>query len=259
MTERESRIVPFPRSRKLVVDACRYGKRQHTIYGLLEVDVTEPRRRIRDHAGLIGEPLSFTAFVAGCLARTVAEDPSIQAYRDWRGRLVIFDEVDVNAIVERRVHGVVMGSVHVIRGAERKSVEAIHAELREAKESEVRAREHRVLYLYLFLPGFVRGWLWRILGRFPRFVKRTAGTVSVTAVGMYVEGGGWGIGIGSHTLGIAIGGIEEKPRAVDGRVEIREILNLTLAFDHDVVDGAPAARFASQLKERIERGDELPG
>ena len=41
------RAMPFPRERKLVIDAVRYGKRKHTIHGLLEIDVTEARRRIR--------------------------------------------------------------------------------------------------------------------------------------------------------------------------------------------------------------------
>ena len=39
-----------------------------------------------------------------------------------------------------------------------------------------------------------------------------------------------------------------------GRIEPREILNLTVAFDHDVVDGAPAARFVRRLLEVIESG-----
>ncbi len=29
---------------------------------------------------------------------------------------------------------------------------------------------------------------------------------------------------------------------------------MTLSFDHDIVDGAPAARFARRLKELIESG-----
>ncbi len=41
---------------------------------------------------------------------------------------------------------------------------------------------------------------------------------------------------------------------VDGRVEPREILNLTVVFDHDVIDGAPAARFVHRLVELIESG-----
>lgn len=74
---------------------------------------------------------------------------------------------------------------------------------------------------------------------------------------MFGGGGGWGIGLGAHTLSVAIGGIAEKPLAVDGGIEIREVVNLTLSFDHDIVDGAPAARFAKRLKERIEGGDGL--
>ncbi|NJO84205.1 MAG: 2-oxo acid dehydrogenase subunit E2 [Blastochloris sp.] len=38
------------------------------------------------------------------------------------------------------------------------------------------------------------------------------------------------------------------------RIEPREILNLTVVFDHDVVDGAPATRFVRQLVELIESG-----
>ena len=38
------------------------------------------------------------------------------------------------------------------------------------------------------------------------------------------------------------------------RIEPREILNLTVVFDHDVADGAPAARFVWRLVELIESG-----
>jgi pyruvate/2-oxoglutarate dehydrogenase complex dihydrolipoamide acyltransferase (E2) component len=41
---------------------------------------------------------------------------------------------------------------------------------------------------------------------------------------------------------------------VEGRIEPREILNLTVAFDHDIVDGAPATRFTRRLVELIESG-----
>ena len=35
---------------------------------------------------------------------------------------------------------------------------------------------------------------------------------------------------------------------------LREMLSVTLSFDHDVVDGAPAARFGERLKGVLERG-----
>ena len=45
-----------------------------------------------------------------------------------------------------------------------------------------------------------------------------------------------------------------KPAVVEGRIEPRQILNLTAMFDHDVVDGAPATRFVKRLVELIESG-----
>ncbi len=57
-----------------------------------------------------------------------------------------------------------------------------------------------------------------------------------------------------HTLDLTLGGIAEKPGVVDGQIAIREYLCITLNFDHDLIDGAPAARFVQRLKELIERG-----
>jgi pyruvate/2-oxoglutarate dehydrogenase complex dihydrolipoamide acyltransferase (E2) component len=37
-----------------------------------------------------------------------------------------------------------------------------------------------------------------------------------------------------------------------GGVAIREYVNLTLSFDHDIVDVAPAARFAKVTRELVE-------
>jgi pyruvate/2-oxoglutarate dehydrogenase complex dihydrolipoamide acyltransferase (E2) component len=109
----------------------------------------------------------------------------------------------------------------------------------------------------MFLPGFARSWVWRIGCRFPHLVKRVGGTVSVTAVGMFGGGGGWGIGIGSHTTGLTLGGISRRAVVVDGGIEPREILDVTLSFDHDIVDGAPAARFASRLRNLVESAEGL--
>jgi pyruvate/2-oxoglutarate dehydrogenase complex dihydrolipoamide acyltransferase (E2) component len=55
-------------------------------------------------------------------------------------------------------------------------------------------------------------------------------------------------------LGLILGGITAKPAVVDGRIAIREYLSVTVDFDHDTVDGAPAARFVQRLRELIEGG-----
>jgi pyruvate/2-oxoglutarate dehydrogenase complex dihydrolipoamide acyltransferase (E2) component len=68
---------------------------------------------------------------------------------------------------------------------------------------------------------------------------------------------GWGFEVTRHSLDLVVGSIVWKPAVIEGRIEPREILNLTVIFDHDVVDGAPAARFTRRLMELIESGNGL--
>ena len=94
----------------------------------------------------------------------------------------------------------------------------------------------------------------------PNWFRSVAGTVVVTSVGMFGKGGGWGIGfLPLHNLGLTVGGISNKPGVHQGQISIREFLNLTITFDHDIIDGAPAARFASILADKIENGQVLKG
>jgi pyruvate/2-oxoglutarate dehydrogenase complex dihydrolipoamide acyltransferase (E2) component len=81
------------------------------------------------------------------------------------------------------------------------------------------------------------------------------GMVTVTSVGMF--GGGhsdWGLTPTPEWLALVVGGAAWKPAIVEGRIEPREILNLTVMFNHDVIDGAPATRFTRRLVELIESG-----
>jgi pyruvate/2-oxoglutarate dehydrogenase complex dihydrolipoamide acyltransferase (E2) component len=88
-------------------------------------------------------------------------------------------------------------------------------------------------------------------------MKRIAGTVCVTAPGMFGRGAGFGIPISGYTLTVTVGGLAERPAVIEGRIEPREMLFITVSADHEVVDGAPLARFVGRLRELVERGDWL--
>jgi pyruvate/2-oxoglutarate dehydrogenase complex dihydrolipoamide acyltransferase (E2) component len=90
--------------------------------------------------------------------------------------------------------------------------------------------------------------------RDPTRAVMAAGTVGVTALGMAGRGGGWGLAPAGQSLLLIVGRIARKPVVIDERVEPRDLLSLTVALDHDVVDGAPAARFVKRLVNLIESG-----
>jgi hypothetical protein len=52
---------------------------------------------------------------------------------------------------------------------------------------------------------------------------------------------------------LIVGGFSRKPAVIDGRIEPRDMLDLTVAFDHDVVDGAGGA--ARGIARRLRRHD----
>jgi 2-oxoisovalerate dehydrogenase E2 component (dihydrolipoyl transacylase) len=51
---------------------------------------------------------------------------------------------------------------------------------------------------------------------------------------------------------IAVNKVEEKPVVIDGELEIRKRMNLSLSCDHRVVDGWDAANFMQDLKKLLE-------
>jgi pyruvate/2-oxoglutarate dehydrogenase complex dihydrolipoamide acyltransferase (E2) component len=233
----------------------------HSMYGLLEVDVTLARKLIAEHRARTGETLSFAGFMTFCLSRAVDEDKTIQAYRKGDRKLIQFDDVNVGLMVERKVgeKRALMG--HVIQAANHKTYREIHDEIRKVQSEPVPPGRGLASW---FRSAMLLPWpLSRLVIALLRFNSRRdptiavsmGGTVALTSVGMF--GGshsGWGISPTLHPLGLVVGGIAWKPAVIEGRIEPREILNLTVTFDHDVVDGAPATRFVRRLVELIERG-----
>lgn len=251
-------VVGFPRIRQAYIDVLEQGRRRHLIHGLVEADVTEARRVLRGRAA-DGQPLSFTSFVVACVAKAVQEQPMLHAYRSGRRHLVLFDDVDVNTEVEEtQADGTRIVASRIIRGANRRTVHEISAEIRGAQRgADVDRRRYRRTLWYLSLPKAIRMLGWRVVMGRPTWFKRFGGTVAVSAVGMFASGGGWGVPLTPTTLMVTVGGIARRPLAVGDAIETREYLSLTITVDHDIVDGAPAARFSRRLCELIERTDGL--
>ena len=254
-------LLDLPPGRRVWLNTLEMSWRAHAIYGLLEVDVTVPRRIIAEHKARTGESLSFTGYLTYCLARAVDEHKAVQAYRKGRKQLVIFDDVDVGLMLEGMVGDkrALMG--HVIRGANRKTFREIHQEIRAVQSAPVPpsrgmpAWYRSAMLLPWPLSRVVQTLLRTALGRDPALAVSMAGTVSISSVGMFGGGrSGWGISPTPQPLALLTGGIAWKPAVMEGRIEPREVLNLTLMFDHDIVDGAPATRFTRRLVELIESG-----
>ncbi len=258
----------FPSFRNPTIDTLIWGRKRHHIPILLEIDVTKARIAIRDRSVQTGVRISFTGWVVKCLAQAVSEHKYIHAVRKGNKQLVIFDDVDINIVVERAVGEKAAGETlpmpYIIRKANEKNVAEIHAEIRAAQRSSVATGEVQIgspraawiAKIGTMLPRFARDlFFWKPLFRNPFRVKQMMGTVGVTSLGMAGQSGlSWGIPIGIHPLIVAVGAIAKRPGIVGEQIVIREYVGLTVLFDHDVTDGAPVARFIRRLQELMGSG-----
>lgn len=255
-------VVDLPTARRETPNMLDVYWWSHAVYALLEVDVTIARQFIAVHKARTGEGLSFTGYLAYCLVRAVDEDKSVQAYLKGRKKLILFDDVNVGLPVEREISGKRTPIGHVIRGANHKTFLEIHQEIREVQTQPAPSGRGMPRWLQsgLLLPAPLSTLFVAVLRAAirhdPTISVAQAGTVGVTSIGMFGKGrsSGWGLTPPMHSLFLIVGGIARKPAVVEDRIEPREILNLTIGFNHDVVDGAPAARFVQRLVELIESG-----
>jgi pyruvate/2-oxoglutarate dehydrogenase complex dihydrolipoamide acyltransferase (E2) component len=235
-----------------VTAAVRAGRRIVPMIGLFEVDITSARQTLGEAA----PPLSLTAYVVACVGRAAAKHPEVHAYRDWRGRLVEHHHVDIQVLIEVPTSQGPFGLVHVIRDADVRSVAEISAEIRAVKADPSRTGSGRLLDTLAPTLGRVPGLyrvMYAVMSR-SRRVHNAIGTVQVTALGMFAGGGGFAIAPPSlASLTIVVGGVSTSPVEVDGHIETVELLDLTVSIDHNVVDGAPATRFAADLRHIMQR------
>jgi pyruvate/2-oxoglutarate dehydrogenase complex dihydrolipoamide acyltransferase (E2) component len=264
MTDNQSYEIQYPSSRQLTFDVGKIGRGKHHVQGLLEVDVTEARQKIKQNRQA-GTKISFTAWLIKVIADCVALHPPVSGInRAGNNKVVVFENVDISIVIEKDVNGTRVPLPYVIRKAEQKTLLEIHTEIESAKSQVVDDEGNYVLgkesnplgmRLFVNLPQWLRLVLMRgfVLNK-PQQMQKMMGTVMITTAGMVGHTKGWIVPFGMHPLCLALDTLNEQPCVYKGEIQKREILHLTVLIDHDVIDGVPAARFVDDLVKKLEKG-----
>jgi pyruvate/2-oxoglutarate dehydrogenase complex dihydrolipoamide acyltransferase (E2) component len=251
----------LPGTRFFSIDMLAIGVRKHHVMGLVEVDVTDAMKTLARRKES-GEPVTLTAWATRCISQVAAEQPEAHAVRK-RNRLFVFDDVDLTVMVEGELGGKRVPRPYLLRKANEKTLSQINEELSGSKKTRDEGlvlgneRAARMAKLYLRMPRVLGRTFWRVLSNSPSLTKKMTGTVLVTSLGMFGNVSAWALPITTLPLCFALGSVTRKPGMVGDSIEARDFLHLTIMFDHDVVDGAPAARFTARLAELMESAFEL--
>lgn len=226
-------IIPLVGTRKTIADRLSqsYNSAVHTTV-MTEVDMTDASNFRKDLLVKVkektGVSLTYTCMIVKAAALALREHKIVNSTLEGH-EIKILKNVNVGVAVDVE-EGLI---VPVIRGADQESLCEIAALL--AKLAE-KAR-NRTLSME----------------------EVSAGTFTVTNLGM----------LGVHTFIpiinppqaaiLGVGAIEDRPAIVRGRIEARSRLNLSLVYDHRIINGAEAARFLQTMKQILENPSTLNG
>jgi len=173
-----------------------------------------------------GVPLSFMSFFTYAAIEALKAVPEVNAYIEGRN-IVYHDYYDIGIAVGTE-RGLV---VPVVRNAEKLSVVDLEKKL---AELAVKARDGKL-----------------------SIADMSGGTFTIS------NGGVYGSLLSTPILNMPQSGIlgmhkiQERPIAVNGKVEIRPMMYLALSYDHRIVDGKGAVTFLVTLKDFIEHPEKL--
>ena len=85
----------FPLLRRVIIDSSRLAKKKSAIYGLVEFDITDTIKKIRQHRIRTKSPLSLTAYIIFCIGKAIESRKQVQAYLYRKNKLIYFDDVDL--------------------------------------------------------------------------------------------------------------------------------------------------------------------
>lgn len=228
-------------------------KDKNAIHCITEIDITEPRSLIKKHFEKTGEKLSLTAYIVTCLANVLKDYPAFNSFIKGR-KLILLDDITISVLIEREVAGEHVPEPIGIQQAQDKTYIQINREIREARKQTTNKLGGLSGKTWIrFIPGCLLKLFIRMADKHIHMAMKY-GKIAVTAVGMFSKVPVWFIPHGTATVLITVGSINKKVIEINDRFESREHLCLTVSFDHDIVDGAPAARFMDQFAEVIKSG-----
>ncbi len=194
-----------------------------------EADMTEVaglRNRLLAREQDLGVRISYTDILVVAIARALRDVPIINSSLVGE-EIMVWDDVNIGVAValDRGLEGGII--VPVVRHADRKPLREVSTEIARLVEQ---ARSGRLR------PDDVAG-----------------GTFTLT--NLATVGGGWFVGTPiinqPQSAILAVGAVSDRPVARDGQVVIRPMMPYSLTFDHRVIDGAPASKFAARFTEML--------
>lgn len=228
--ENEVEIVPMDGMRQAIADHMVRSKATSPhVYSVTEVDVSRIskwRQKVQDQfVAKEGFKLSFTPFFLEAAVKGLLEFPYINCSVDSK-KIILRKRINLGCAVALGKTGLI---VPVIKNAEEKNLVGIARALNDLGN---RAKSKKLM------PDEVQG-----------------GTFTVTNPGVFGTIIGYPIINQPQVAILSLGAIKKRAVVIDDMIAVREMVYLTLSYDHRIVDGSLGGSYLAFVKEYLESWD----
>jgi pyruvate dehydrogenase E2 component (dihydrolipoamide acetyltransferase) len=247
------------------IAASMWGKpRDPSIYGFVDIDVSETLTFIEEHRARTGQRLTMTHVVASAVARAFADNPELNAKVRFTGRIEERETIDL-VISVARDNGRDLSAARV-DAADTLALDALIEQVDHQIERTREGRDEdyeRSRGTMAALPWFcVKPLLWltdvvtnELNLHLPKLgmPRDPFGTAVITNVGMFGIDTAFApfVPLGRAPMLLLVTAVKDRVIAVDGAPAVRPVLRLCATFDHRVVDGAAAGRVSDIITQHI--------
>ncbi|MBY0551160.1 MAG: 2-oxo acid dehydrogenase subunit E2 [Candidatus Obscuribacterales bacterium] len=229
------------------------GKGSVPTYLFLDIDMTWAED-LRAQYNQYGIRITATALLLKAIAIAQRTHPDTRTVMLPFGRTAVFNDIVAGFTVERFIESEPALFFGAIEEPDTKSVADISKELKGYSEADYKdVRQLDLQNKFTGFPWLLRQIILWIGMRHPAFRLRCMGaTFGLSSLGKFGLSAMIPPCVTTSTFGI--GTIEQRPIVRDGKIEVRNMMTLTLNFDHRMLDGAPAARFLQDIRKLMEGG-----
>lgn len=255
----EFTLLPRNRYFEVIGGMNRDNQSDNKVAMLSEVDMSSAVR-IRTNWQRPEPKPSYTAFVAKAASLALHDHPYANRIPlEWPffKRIVQLNTIHMTVAVERDYPGAEQAVyAATIRNTDQLDIAAITQELQIMAQGteETSERWRTVQWIVKRVPTPLARTVLRIPLLFPSlWIEHRGGAAMISSPAKY--GVDTMIGAWPWPLGFSFGLVKDRPIAVDGRLEVRPTMALTMSFDRRLMGGAPAARFFKTVCDHIEHAE----
>jgi hypothetical protein len=240
---------PYTIEQQLVADAMYLSRKSGKMNAIIEVDITDLRKKITAFKKTTGQHLSTSTVFLYCYAQTLAIHKRAMALRSCTNQLYIFNDADIffpYEVAGQRPPAYLRK--HIFKSANQSAIVELEKEWQSLPKTAPILNWYEQLFMYL--PRCIRYLIYRVVMALPTYRKSFFGNVFFSTVsGTHFTN--YTVSCFTphfHTMGMLVGSTLVTKHGNSHTMKV----NLHISADHAIINGIDFHKFTNSFLKQVE-------